>query len=184
MRGIVRAISSLGLRIEKGRRRLIHNDSIYVHIDYHCDHQVCLLLEEIFRIKAFLLEIIWTYDHGGRSEKPVSTQAGYDLLVCQRSRELDFEQGQNRAATMHAPPVAPEKAAEGNLPPDTWGMTIVPTSSKERTGCPTQKTRQVAEKNHRGFLVSGRFYYGYFLGISNERDCRGAPMLPLDSNGQ
>jgi len=33
-----------------------------------------------------------------------------------------------------------ERAARGKLPTDVWWHTIVPTSSRERTGYPTQKT--------------------------------------------
>ena len=35
--------------------------------------------------------------------------------------------------------VGPEKAAKGKLPTDTWWHTIVGTSSREKTGYPTQK---------------------------------------------
>ena len=33
----------------------------------------------------------------------------------------------------------PERAARGKLPTDVWWHTIVPTTSRERTGYPTQK---------------------------------------------
>src|SRR3990172_4666354 len=36
----------LGARIEKARRTLTDDGSMYVHIDYHCSHLVRLLLED------------------------------------------------------------------------------------------------------------------------------------------
>ena len=52
----------------------------------------------------------------------------------------------------------PERAARGKLPTDVWWHTIVPTSSRERTGYPTQKPlgilrRVVAASSRPGDLV-------------------------------
>jgi site-specific DNA-methyltransferase (adenine-specific) len=42
--------------------------------------------------------------------------------------------------------VGPEKAARGKTPTDVWWQTIVPTSSKEKTGYPTQKPLKLLER--------------------------------------
>src|SRR5207253_9155415 len=51
--------------------------------------------------------------------------------------------------------VGPEKAARGKLPTDVWWLTIVPTTSRERTGYPTQKRSEehTSELQSRGHLV-------------------------------
>ena len=56
-------------RLRESYRLLTPNGSLYFHIDYREVHYCKILLDGIFGRKAFLNEIIWAYDYGGRTRK-------------------------------------------------------------------------------------------------------------------
>jgi hypothetical protein len=56
----------LGPRLDQARRLLAPHGTLYVHLDYREAHYVKVLLDEIFGRDAFLNELVWAYDYGGR----------------------------------------------------------------------------------------------------------------------
>jgi site-specific DNA-methyltransferase (adenine-specific) len=60
--------------------------------------------------------------------------------------------------------VGPEKAAQGKLPTDTWWYTIVPTSSKEKTGYPTQKPLGILKRIIQASSKPGNLVLDFFAG--------------------
>ena len=79
--------------------------------------------------------------------------------TCKDPREYHFDASEVSREPYMAPKLqTPERAARGKLPTDVWWHTIVPTSSRERTGYPTQKPlgilrRIVAASSRPGDLV-------------------------------
>src|SRR5262249_45615188 len=55
-------------RLEEARRLLSEDGTLYFHINYREAHYCKVLLDEIFGRRAFLNEIIWAYDYGGRAK--------------------------------------------------------------------------------------------------------------------
>ena len=49
--------------------RVLKNGSMLLHCDYHANHHLRLLLDELFGEHNFINEIIWCYDVGGRSSR-------------------------------------------------------------------------------------------------------------------
>lgn len=127
-------------RLREVRRMLAPAGSLYFHGDYREIHYCKVLLDGIFGRENFLNEIIWAYDYGGRSFK--RWPAKHDnLLFYARDRERYlFNANDVDRLPYLAPGLAgPEKAARGKMPTDTWWMTIVSPTGKEKTGYPTQK---------------------------------------------
>lgn len=56
-------------RLEEAHRMLAPHGSIYVHLDYREAHYIKVMLDGIFGRDAFINEIIWAYDYGGRSRR-------------------------------------------------------------------------------------------------------------------
>ncbi len=127
-------------RLVEARRVLAAHGSLYFHVDYREVHYCKVLLDQIFGRDAFLNEIIWAYDYGGRPRNRWPPKHDNILVyVKDRSRYVFNVDEIERIPYMAPGLVGPEKAARGKLPTDTWWHTIVATNGKEKTGYPTQK---------------------------------------------
>ena len=127
-------------RLVEAYRVLKPTGSLYFHIDYREVHYCKILLDGIFGRDAFLNEIIWAYDFGGRSKDRWPAKHDNILYYAKDPAHYSF----NREDVDRIPYMAPglvgkEKEARGKFPTDTWWHTIVGTNSKEKTGYPTQK---------------------------------------------
>ena len=127
-------------RLREAYRVLSHAGSFYFHIDYREVHYCKILLDEIFGRDAFINEIIWAYDFGGRSKTRWPAKHDNILFYAKDPEHYTFNWDEVERIPYMAPGlVGKEKAARGKFPTDTWWHTIVGTNSKEKTGYPTQK---------------------------------------------
>jgi len=127
-------------RLHESYRLLAPNGSIYFHIDYREAHYCKMLLDRIFGRDAFLNEIIWAYDYGGRTKKRWPAKHDTIFWYAKDPNNYVFNYEEIARIPYMAPGlVSKEKARRGKLPTDTWWHTIVGTNSHEKTGYPTQK---------------------------------------------
>jgi len=146
-------------RLVEAHRVLAPHGCLYFHVDYREVHYCKVLLDGIFGRKAFLNEIIWAYDYGGRPKDRWPPKHDNILLYAKTPGRHVFNADEIERIPYMAPGlVGPEKAARGKLPTDTWWHTIVPTSGSEKTGYPTQKPlgilrRIVQASSHPGAVV-------------------------------
>lgn len=134
-------------RLEEARRLLTDSGTLFFHIDFREAHYCKVLLDQIFGRDAFLNEIIWAYDYGGRSKDRWPAKHDTILVYVRSPKNHFFDQDQITRVPYMAPGlVTPEKAARGKLPTDVWWHTIVPTNGKEKTGYPTQKPEGVLRR--------------------------------------
>ncbi len=127
-------------RLEEARRVLKESGTLYFHIDYREVHYCKILLDSIFGRECFLNEIIWAYDYGARTTKRWSPKHDNILVYVKSTDEYVFNADDIHRIPYMAPGlVGVEKAARGKLPTDTWWLTIVSPTGKEKTGYPTQK---------------------------------------------
>jgi len=127
-------------RLEEAKRLLTPTGSLYFHIDYREVHYSKILLDQIFGRECFLNEIIWAYDYGARTKKKWPPKHDNILWYAKDPRNYLFNYDELERIPYMAPGlVGPEKAARGKTPTDTWWMTIVSPTGKEKTGYPTQK---------------------------------------------
>ena len=150
-------------RLREIHRVLAAHGSLYLHVDPRESHYVKVLLDRIFGRAAFLNEIVWAYDFGGRPKSRWPAKHDVILFYAKTPGQHRFDQEAVERIPYMAPGLAgPEKAARGKLPTDVWWHTIVPTSGHERTGYPTQKPlgvlrRIVAASSAPGDLVLDPF---------------------------
>ncbi len=146
-------------RLREAQRLLTPNGSLYFHIDYREVHYCKILLDKIFGRASFLNEIIWAYDYGARTRKKWPPKHDNILWYAKDPQNYIFNyEAIDRLPYMAPGLVGPEKAARGKTPTDTWWMTIVSPTGKEKTGYPTQKPlnllkRIIAASSHEGDTV-------------------------------
>jgi site-specific DNA-methyltransferase (adenine-specific) len=152
-------------RLREAYRVLAPDGTLYFHIDYREVHYCKVLLDTIFGRDAFLNEIIWAYDYGGRPTRRWPPKHDNILVyVKDPSRYVFDAQAVERIPYMAPGLVGAAKAARGKLPTDTWWHTIVPTQGRERTGYPTQKPLGVLRRIVQASSQPGDLVLDFFAG--------------------
>ena len=158
-------VAFLHPRLEQAYRLLTPNGSLFVHLDYREVHYVKVLLDRIFGRRSFINEIIWAYDYGGRSKNRWPAKHDTLLWYAKHPQKYTFNYEAIDRIPYLAPKMAgPEKASRGKTPTDVWWMTIVPTTSKEKTGYPTQKPLRLLERIVRVHSNPGEVVLDFFAG--------------------
>lgn len=140
-------VGFLSPRLEEAKRLLARHGSIYVHLDYREVHYVKVELDRIFGREAFLNEIVWAYDYGGRPKKRWPAKHDTILFYAKDPRRYYFDIEAAGRIPYLAPSLAgPEKAARGKSPTDVWWHTVVSPTGKEKTGYPNQKPEGIVER--------------------------------------
>jgi len=155
----------LAPRLEESRRVLTNNGSLFLHVDQRESHYCKVLLDQVFGREAFMNEIIWAYDYGGRSKRKWPAKHDTIFWYSVNPKNYTF----NADAIDRIPYMAPslvgkEKAARGKVPTDVWWQTIVPTNGKERTGYPTQKPLAILERIVKVHSNPGEVVMDFFAG--------------------
>lgn len=152
-------------RLREAYRLLTPDGSLFVHLDYREAHYVKVLLDTVFGRASFMNEIIWAYDYGGRSKRRWATK--HDTLfwyVKDPGRYVFNYEAIDRIPYMAPSLVGAEKAQRGKTPTDVWWLTIVPTSSQEKTGYPTQKPLKLLERIVRVHSEGDDWVLDFFAG--------------------
>ena len=127
-------------RVDQARRLLSRRGSFFLHLDCREVHYAKVLCDGVFGRDAFMNEIIWAYDFGGRSKTRWSAKHDNILWYAADPKRYTFRYADMDRIPYLAPGlVTPEKAARGKTPTDVWWNTIVSPTGKEKTGYPTQK---------------------------------------------
>ena len=151
--------------LREAHRLLTASGTIYVHIDYREAHYVKLLLDAVFGREAFLNELIWAYDFGGRARDRWPAKHDTIFVYVRTPGAHFFDQDAVERIPYLAPGlVGPEKAARGKLPTDVWWHTIVPTNGSEKTGYPNQKPAGILRRIVQASSREGDRVLDFFAG--------------------
>jgi len=152
-------------RLIEARRVLAPQGSLYFHIDQREVHYCKVLLDQIFGEDAFINEVIWAYDYGGRGRDRWPAKHDNILVYAKTPGKHVFNFDEIERIPYMAPGlVTKEKAERGKLPTDTWWHTIVPTTGTERTGYPTQKPLGVLRRIVQASSKPGDVVLDFFAG--------------------
>jgi DNA modification methylase len=155
----------LGPRLEHAHRLLASHGTLYVHLDYRETHAVKLALDDIFGADAFLNELIWAYDYGGKPRTRWPAKHDTILVYVREPGRHHFDSDAVEREPYMAPGlVTAEKAARGKLPTDVWWHTIVPTNGAEKTGYPTQKPEGIVRRIVTASSRPGGWCLDFFAG--------------------
>ena len=152
-------------RLRQVHRLLDAEGTLYLHLDQREAHHAKLLLDEIFGRDAFLNELIWAYDYGGKPKRRWPAKHDTILVYVRDPARYLFDS----AAVEREPYMAPglvtaEKAARGKLPTDVWWHTIVSPTGREKTGYPTQKPVGIVRRMLQASTRSGDLVLDPFAG--------------------
>ena len=151
--------------LRETRRLLTPSGTLYLHIDYRQAHPVKLLLDAVFGRDAFLNELIWAYDFGGRARDRWPAKHDTIFVYVRTPGAHFFDQDAVERIPYLAPGlVGPEKAARGKLPTDVWWHTIVPTNGREKTGYPNQKPEGILRRVLQASSQPGDRVLDFFAG--------------------
>ncbi len=152
-------------RLQHAHRLLAPTGSFFLHLDPREAHYAKVMADAVFGRDAFLNEIIWSYDYGGRSKRRWPAKHDTILWYAKDPKHYTFHYDAiDRIPYMAPGLVSTEKAARGKTPTDVWWQTIVPTSGKERTGYPTQKPLKILERIVRVHSSPGELVLDFFAG--------------------
>jgi site-specific DNA-methyltransferase (adenine-specific) len=151
--------------LAEARRLLRPDGTLYLHLDPREAHYAKVLLDRVFGRDAFLNEIVWAYDFGGRARDRWPYKHDTILVYVKTPGGHHFD----RDAVERIPYMAPglvsaDKAARGKLPTDVWWHTIVPTNGGEKTGYPTQKPEGVLRRIVQASCAPGEWVLDFFAG--------------------
>jgi site-specific DNA-methyltransferase (adenine-specific) len=172
--------------LREAHRLLTPSGTLYLHIDYRQAHSVKLLLDEVFGADAFLNELIWAYDFGGRARDRWPAKHDTIFVYVRTPGRHFFDQDAVERIPYLAPGlVGPEKAARGKLPTDVWWHTIVPTNGAEKTGYPNQKPEGILRRIVQASSREGDRVLDFFAGSGTTgavAHALGRHFLLVDSN--
>jgi DNA modification methylase len=152
-------------RLEHAKRLLAQHGTLYVHLDQREAHRVKLALDDVFGPDAFLNELIWAYDYGGKPRTRWPAKHDTILVYVRMPGGHHFDADAVEREPYMAPGlVTAEKAARGKLPTDVWWHTIVPTNGTEKTGYPTQKPEGVLRRIVSASSRPGGWCLDFFAG--------------------
>ena len=155
----------LAPRLREAHRVLARHGTLYVHLDPREAHYVKVCLDGIFGRAAFLNEVIWAWDYGGRGRDRWPRKHDDILVYVKRPGAHRFRWDAITRIPYLAPGlVTSAKAARGKVPTDTWWHTIVPTGGRERTGYPTQKPLGILRRIIEASSAPGDLVCDFFAG--------------------
>ncbi len=155
----------LAPRLLEARRLLDDRGTLYLHLDYREAHYAKVALDALFGRDCFLNEIIWAYDYGAKSRSRWPTKHDTILVYVKDPERYHFDSTEvDREPYMAPGLVTPEKAALGKLPTDVWWHTIVGTTSREKTGYPTQKPVGILRRMIQASTAPGDWVLDPFAG--------------------
>lgn len=173
-------------RLQHAHRLLTPTGSFFLHLDPREAHYAKVMADAVFGRDAFLNEIIWAYDFGGRSKRRWPSKHDTILWYAKDPKRYTFHYDAiDRIPYMAPGLVSAEKAARGKTPTDVWWQTIVPTSGKERTGYPTQKPLKILERIVRVHSSPGELVLDFFAGSGTTGEAAARldrPFVLIDEN--
>ena len=145
-----------------------------------------LLLDDLFGRECFLNELIWAYDYGAKTKRRWPTKHDTILVYVRDADRYYFDsEAVDREPYMAPGLVTAEKRERGKLPTSVWWHTIVPTSSAEKTGYPTQKPEGIVRRMVQASTRPGDRVLDFFAGsgtLGAVAQALGRRYVLIDSN--
>lgn len=152
--GAAEYLEMMTVRLFLMRELLADTGCIWVHLDWHMDHYVKIILDQIFGEENFVNEVIWTYKSGGVNKRNFAKKHD-NLLLYSKSRKYVFNMLKEKSYNRGFKPYRFKGVEEFedeigwytmvNMK-DVWQIDMVGRTSSERTGYATQKPEKLLER--------------------------------------
>jgi DNA modification methylase len=158
-------------RIVLVRELLREGGSLYVHCDWHKEHLLRAIIDEVFGAETFANEIIWRYRRwSGKSD---CYQKMHDNILFYRKhgeptwneqREPYSENTVHRSMSVDGTTRLEQDEERGVARSDVWEISYVHSQGKERTGYPTQKPEELLDLVVKASSNPGDIVFDCFMG--------------------
>lgn len=153
------------------RELLADTGSIYLHCDWHKNHHLRILLDEVFGPHRFINEIVWMYKTGGGSKRWFGRKHDTILLYA-KTGEYKFHPLKERSYLSHHYGFTNvEIFKDENGEPytlagmrDYWDIDALRGNQPETVGYPTQKPEELLERIIEASTESGDLIFDCFAG--------------------
>ncbi|MBT9139894.1 MAG: DNA adenine methyltransferase YhdJ [Dehalococcoidia bacterium] len=183
-RGIDSYLQMMYDRLVLMRELLADNGSIYVHLDWHVEHYVKLLMDEVFGKENFRNELIWYYKLGMKA-KSKKFHSHHDMLLWYTKNPSDFtfheirvpletpirrplvkfDSKRKRAYQLHDEEGrALYHESTDELVGTVWDILNIAPLSSERVGFDTQKPEALLDRIIRASSNEGDLVADFFCG--------------------
>ncbi len=157
------------------RELLSDKGSIYLHCDWHKNHHLRFLLDEVFGEENFVNEVVWYYKDASGIMKKGFRKKHDTVLIYAKSEKFYF----NSDVVRQDYGASTKKAAEsgtvsfgrptkinslGKYPDDVLEISIINSQAKERLNFPTQKPEDLLERIIKASSDDGSIVLDCFCG--------------------
>lgn len=160
---------------------LCDTGSIYLHCDYHKNHHLRTLLDEIFGVDNIVNEIIWHYHTGMRVQSYFNRKHDDIYIYCKSKGRFTFNYQMETRIYPYKPGMASDGGAvieeimnKDGVPTgiyksnllcrDVWDISQVFNMSNEYAAYPTQKPEELLEKIIKASSNPGDIVFDCFMG--------------------
>lgn len=170
------------------RELLSENGSIFMHCDWHKNHHLRCLMDEVFGASNFVNEITWCYYGPGSPGMRQFNRKHDNILWYSKTHNQwkfnadairvphdekttgNFKQGLRGSGFI----AGDYNLAEGKIPEDWWEMAIAgryPNDGKKRVGYPTEKPFKLLERIIKAASDEGDIIADFFMGSGVAQMC-------------
>lgn len=136
-------VNYLTARLRRYWEHLAPGGHLIVHVDWRTVHYLKVAIDQFAGSENFHNEIIWAYNSGGGSKRHLSRK--HDTLLWWAQPGYTF----NVLREPYATPNVETRTGfhpDGRMLTDVWQIPFISTTSRERTGYPTQKPVALLER--------------------------------------
>jgi len=159
--GIDSYLDMLYPRLQLMKRLLSDNGSIYIHLDWHVEHYIKVIMDEIFGTENFRNEIVWVYSGATSPGMNIYARRHDNILWYTRSENYIFKADEIRQQYSEASkkmegkkkifhhgkkPVIIELSRKGKFPEDWIYIPTGVAMITERVGFDTQKPEKLLKR--------------------------------------
>ena len=173
--GTISYLKMLYSRLVLIKELLCNTGVLFVHVDYHANAYVKILLDDIMGKDHLVNEIIWCYRQGGRSEGNYPQKhdtiywyaKGNNWTFNADPIRVPYEgtggyQTSGKGVVINGKVYMPN--ALGKIPEDWWDIPAIPPMSSERVGYATQKPEALLERIIKASSNEGDLVCDFFGG--------------------
>ncbi|MBR3390251.1 MAG: site-specific DNA-methyltransferase [Prevotella sp.] len=173
--GTISYLKMLYSRLVLIKELLCNTGVLFVHVDYHANAYVKILLDDIMGKDHLVNEIIWCYRQGGRSEENYPQKhdtiywyaKGNNWTFNADPIRVPYEgtggyQTSGKGVVINGKVYMPN--ALGKIPEDWWDIPAIPPMSSERVGYATQKPEALLERIIKASSNEGDLVCDFFGG--------------------
>ena len=162
-------------RLIQMKRVLKSTGSIYIHCDWHINHWIRCLMDDVFGYERFINEIVWCYTGAGIKSQKNYSRKHDNIYLYSKTQNYTFNTNDVKVPAAESTlkkyenigsgfSGKPADFTNGKLLEDWWYMAMTARFKNETGLYPTQKSKQFMERIIKASSNKGDVVADYYLG--------------------